>query len=223
MRTLRLLLAALAAAAVIPASASAAGTLQPGAYHETDAGSCTLNFVYTGAGKTFLGTAAHCVATVGQDVRDQDGETFGRVAVIGNQDVTAEDWALIEVLPGALSRVSPKVKGHPGYPTGVTTAAETLTGDTIQLSGYGVGFGTTPGTQERRQAVLNFDDANEYSVTGPLIFGDSGGPLVHIRTGKALGIVSRLCVGSCSEEGPTVQGIIAKAAAKGLSVSLRTN
>jgi hypothetical protein len=45
---------------------------------------------------------------------------------------------------------------------------------------------------------------------------------VHIGTGKALGIVSRLCAGACSEEGPTVQGILAKAASRGFSVTLRT-
>ena len=40
---------------------------------------------------------------------------------------------------------------------------------------------------------------------------------------KALGIVSRLCgAGACSEEGPTVQGILAKAAAAGFPITLRT-
>ena len=45
---------------------------------------------------------------------------------------------------------------------------------------------------------------------------------MHVKTGKALGIVSRLCAGACSEEGPTVQGILAKAAARGFPVTLRT-
>jgi hypothetical protein len=40
--------------------------------------------------------------------------------------------------------------------------------------------------------------------------------------GKALGIISRLCAGACSEEGPTVQGILAKAASRGFAVTLRT-
>jgi hypothetical protein len=208
--------------AVLPASSLAAGPIQPGTYHETDAGACTLNFVYDGGGKTYMGTAAHCVDSVGQSVRDQDGDTWGRVAFVGNADSTAHDYAFIEVLPAALARVNPAVKGHPSYPTGVTAAPETSAGDLVQLSGYGVGFDSTAATQEQRQAVLGGDDESEYSVTGPLIFGDSGGPLVHIDTGKALGIVSRLCVGVCTEEGPTVQGILAKAAARGFSVQLRT-
>ena len=69
---------AVAAAALAPSAASAAVTLQPGAYHETDAGPCTLNFAYTGGGKTYLGTAAHCVSAVGQRVRDIEGAEFGR-------------------------------------------------------------------------------------------------------------------------------------------------
>jgi hypothetical protein len=214
--------ATLAVAAVLPSAASAAVTLQPGAYHETDAGSCTLNFVYTGGGKTYLGTAAHCVASIGQSVRDIDGTDFGKVAFIGDQNTTAWDFAFIEVDPEDLGRVSPAVKGHPAFPKGSTTPAETLFGDSIQLSGYGLGYDTTPTTQEQRKAVMGTDDASTYTVSGPIHWGDSGGPLVHIGTGKALGIVSRLCAGTCSEEGPTVQGILAKAASRGFAVTLRT-
>ena len=212
----------MAVAFAAPAAASAAVTLQPGAYHETDAGSCTLNFAYSGSGKTYLGTAAHCVAQIGQRVRDIDGVEFGSVAFIGDQNTTAWDFAFIEVDAEDLARVSPAVKGHPAYPKGSTVPADTLIGDSIQLSGYGLGYGTTKPTQEQRQAVMGFDDASTYDVSGPIHWGDSGGPLVHIRTGKALGIVSRLCAGACSEEGPTVQGILAKAASRGFAVTLRT-
>jgi Trypsin-like peptidase domain len=214
--------ATLAVVAALPSAASAAVTLQPGAYHETDAGSCTLNFVYTGGGKTYLGTAAHCVASIGQQVRDIDGTVFGKVAFIGDQNTTAWDFAFIEVDPEDLGRVSPAVKGWPAFPKGATTPAETLLGDSIQLSGYGLGYDTTPATQEQRRAIMGSDDASTYTVSGPIHWGDSGGPLVHIGTGKALGIVSRLCAGTCSEEGPTVQGILAKAASRGFTVSLRT-
>lgn len=220
----RIILATAVAAlfAAFPAGASAAGTLQPGAYHETDTGACTMNFVYDGGDGPYLGTAAHCVAGVGDVVRDLDGDRFGAVAYIGNENSTADDWALIRVDAEDQGRLSAGVKGSPQYPTGVTTPTETSRGDSVQLSGYGLGFGTNPVTQERRVAVMGFDDASIYDVTGPLVFGDSGGPLVHIPSGKALGIVSRLCIGVCTEEGPTVQGIIAKAAAKGVNVSVRT-
>ena len=221
-RLLLTVLAAFAVATAVPSVAQAAVTLQPGAYHETDAGSCTLNFAYTGGGKTYLGTAAHCVANVGQRVRDYDNVEFGSVAFIGDANVAEWDFAFIEVDAEDLARVSPAVKGHPQFPKGSTVPSDTLTGDTIQLSGYGLGYGTTKATQENRQAVMGFDDAESYDVTGPIHWGDSGGPLVHIRTGKALGIVSRLCAGACSEWGPTVQGILAKAASRGFPVTLRT-
>jgi hypothetical protein len=222
-RTIQGALAALVVALALPGAAQAAVTLQPGAYHETDAGSCTLNFAYSGGGgQTYLGTAAHCVERVGQRVRDIEGVEFGSVAFIGDESTTEWDFAFIQVDPEDVGRVSSAVKGHPAYPKGSTVPSETLTGDTIQLSGYGLGYGTTPTTQERRTAIMGFDDTELYTVTGPIHWGDSGGPLVHVRTGKALGIVSRLCAGTCSEEGPTVQGILAKAAARGFPVTLRT-
>ncbi len=221
-RILSITLTAMALAIALPGAAQAAVTLQPGAYMETDAGSCTLNFAYAGGGRTYLGTAAHCVSGIGQPVRDIDGTAFGTVAYIGDENVTQKDFAFIAVDAEDLGRVSPAVKGHPQYPKGSTVPADTLLGDAIQLSGYGLGYGTTKQTQEGRQAIMGSDDAELYDVTGPIHWGDSGGPLVHVRTGKALGIVSRLCAGACSEEGPTVQGIIAKAAAAGFPVTLRT-
>jgi hypothetical protein len=224
MRPRSFLLPALVAAvlALAPATAQAAATLQPGAYHETDAGSCTLNFVYTGGGKTYLGTAAHCVERVGQRVRDIDGTQFGSVAFIGDADTTEWDFAFIQVDSEDLGRVSPAVKGWPMYPRGSTVPADTVTGDAIQLSGYGLGYGTTKTTQEQRTALHAFDDTEMYAVSGPIHWGDSGGPLVHKKTGKALGIVSRLCIGTCTEEGPTVQGILAKASSRGFAVTLVT-
>jgi hypothetical protein len=210
------------AAVCAPAVASAAATIQPGAYHSTSVGSCTLNFIYDGGGKTYAGTAAHCVTSIGEPVKDIDGVTFGNVAYIGDQNTTTRDYAFIEVNAASLSRVSAAVKGWPAFPKGYTVPTDTARGDQIQLSGYGLGFGTTKSTQENRKAVMGYDDSSLYDVTGPIDWGDSGGPLVHIATGKALGIVSRLCLGICSEEGPTVQGLLADAAAHGFAVTLRT-
>jgi hypothetical protein len=221
-KTLLAAAATIVTAVAAPTAAQAAVTLQPGAYHETDAGSCTLNFAYTGGGNTYLGTAAHCVESIGQPVRDIEGTVFGRVAFIGDADSTHWDFAFIEVDAEDVGRVSPAVKGHPAFPKGSTVPADTLTGDSIQLSGYGLGYGTTQTTQEQRTAIMGFDDTESYDVTGPIHWGDSGGPLVHRRTGKALGIVSRLCAGACSEWGPTVQGILAKAASRNFPVTLQT-
>jgi hypothetical protein len=221
-------LAAVAAVVIIALSAgpaSAGGILQPGAYHETDEGGCTLNFLFDGTGsllgKVYFATAAHCAGGVGDQVRDIDGDVFGTVAFIGDADVTETDYAFIQVLSSAVSRTSPRVAGHPGYPTGYTTASQTMTGDRIQFSGYGLGFDLTGPTRQSRFGVLTFDDDEIWGVAGPMNFGDSGGPLVHIPTGRALGIESRVCLGVCTDEGPTIQGVLAKASAAGFTVALR--
>ncbi|MDQ3849606.1 MAG: S1 family peptidase [Actinomycetota bacterium] len=222
-RTLLLVVLALALAAVAaPGTALAAGTLQPGAFVKTDTGECTLNFAYTDGATTYLGTAAHCVSGAGEVARDSDGQPFGEVALRGNPNLLAEDYAFIRVRASELSRVSARVKGSPQFPTGVTRPEDTRLGDTIQLSGFGLPFRLLGLTQERRIALMVRDDDATYQVIGPLLQGDSGGPLVHARTGRALGIVSRLCVGVCTEEGPTVQGVLARAAARGLVLRLLT-
>jgi hypothetical protein len=219
--------ALLVVSAEAPGAGAANEPIQPGVEISTSVGGCTLNFIYDGtgaqAGKVFGGTAAHCVSAIGQDVvLGSTGEVFGDVALIGDENSTVADYSFIEIRPAFLSRVSAAMKGNPSYPTGVATAAETAVGDLIQLSGYGVGFGLTGPTQERRVGVITYDDAELHEVVAPLIFGDSGGPLVHVASGKAYGIVSRLCLGVCEEEGPTVAGLLAKAAARGFTVTLRT-
>jgi hypothetical protein len=219
-----LLVLALAAAFLPSSSATAAdGYLQPGDYMVAGNAACTTNFVYDGpGGKTYIGTAAHCVSAVGQDVADLNGVVWGDVALIGDANDTAPDYAFIEVRSAHVSRVRPWVKGYPAYPTGYTVPTDTTIGDLVQISGYGLGFDFVRPTQEKRQAVFTGDTVSIANVIGPIDFGDSGGPLVHVKTGKALGIVSRLCTGACTETGPTVQGILGLAAARGWSFTLRT-
>ena len=220
----RVCVAVIAASFVTSAApAVAQDPIQPGDYMETGGSACTLNFVYDGGGNTYMGTAAHCVSKVGDDVALEDGTVFGDVALIGDEDTTEDDYAFIQVRPEFLGRVSPALKGHPTLPRGgYTRAAETAVGDRIQQSGYGLGANLTNITREQRQSVLTYDDSEIHTILGFSIFGDSGGPYVHLPTGKAFGIVSRLCVGLCQEEGPTVEGLLAKAAARGFTVQVRT-
>ena len=224
----KVFLATLAAVAVLAPvqPAHAAITIQPGMYMVAGNLACTTNFVFDGTGsyanRVFVGTAAHCVANVGQDVSD-GSTTWGDVFLIGNANSFMHDWAFIEVRSGFKSSVIPNVRGNTAYPTGIATPADTGMGDQVQISGYGTGFGTTNVTRERRVGVLNAHSTTYHSFFGPIIHGDSGGPLVHIRTGKALGIVSRLCAGEgiCSEIGPSVEGMVNAAAGQNFTVSLR--
>ncbi len=220
------LLATLAATLLLAPAAQAQTPIQPGAMLQTDAGQCTLNFVYDGlgrnAGKVYIGTAAHCGEEVGQEARDVDDKAFGTFAFLADPDDPARDYAFIEVAPEHLSRVDPALKGHPELPKGFTAPEETEAGDMIQMSGYGLGFGETQPTQENRQTILQSDDADIFTLSGPSVNGDSGGPFVHIPTGKALGLVSQygFTYGS-TDVGPTIQGVLAKAAKAGFPVSLR--
>lgn len=215
---------AMLAVPAAPPAYAANGLIQPGDYIETEVGGCTLNFLFqaTSSSRVYFATAAHCVEKVGEDVRNLAGEVFGDVALIGDADVTEHDYAFVEVRSGFVSRVSPAVKGWPQYPTGYTVSSETRTGDTLQQSGYGLGYDLTRLTQEQRFGYLTFDDAEVWGFAGAMNWGDSGGPLVHVRTGKALGIESRVCIGVCTDEGPTIEGVLAKVAARGLSLRLRT-
>ena len=223
----RLLLATLTASLCLVPAAQAQTKIQPGAMLQTDAGQCTLNFVFDGvgaknAGKTYIGTAAHCGEKVGQEARDVDDAPFGTFAFIADAGDAAFDYAFIEVAAEHLSRVDPALKGHPELPTGFTTPEETETGDLVQMSGYGLGFGETQPTQEMRQTVLQSDDADLFTLSGPSVNGDSGGPFVHIPTGKALGLVSQYgFTYAATDVGPTIQGVLAKAAKAGFPVTLR--
>lgn len=219
---------ALLGAALLPASTESAvgATFGPGDYMESTEQACTLNFVFDGtgprAGKVYVGTAAHCVNRVGEPISTDAFPNIGAVVLIGNADVTAQDYALIEVRSDLHGAVRASVRGYPQYPTGYTVSNETRIGERIQASGYGLGFDLTQPTREKRIGVLTYDNAELFEFAGAMMWGDSGGPLVHVPTGKALGIESRVCLGACTDEGPTVEGILAKAAARGYPLQLRT-
>jgi hypothetical protein len=221
---MRRTLLALALSAALPASAAAQETkIQPGASH---GGFCTFNFIFDGLGanlgKVYIGTAAHCVEKVGEPAAIGDEPPFGKVAFIHDAELAETDYAFVEVDPAHVDRVDPALKGHPEIPSGFTVPDETAAGDIIQMSGYGIGFGETQPTQEQRQVVLQSDDEQLYTLSGPSVNGDSGGPFVHVKTSKALGIVSRYGFDTASTDtGPTVQGILAKAAAKKFPVQFR--
>lgn len=187
----------------------------------TDVGGCTLGFAATGGGETYFMTAAHCVERVGDDVELEDGTVFADVAAIGDADDTARDWALLDVRNAFVPQVRGAVRGIPGTPTGSTTANETEAGDVLRFSGHGIPFFIDPITRENRYGVVVSDDGDMYTAVGMDSFGDSGGPIVHEASGKAYGLVSRLCLGVCTSEGPTIQGVLGKAAARGFALTLK--
>lgn len=243
MRRVSLTMAAtVALAATVAVDGGVAGAqdvaIQPGVSITMDGSFCTLNWIYDGtgpnAGRVYGGTAGHCVGGVGQDVALATGtlgeptETFGDVAYI-DDDL---DYAFIEIRPEFVPAVDPAMKGHPEFPTGVSTTETAAGGDIVQFSGHGTGFHLTEPTQEGRVGVLNDNDGTQHHAVGAVTPGDSGGPVGDATDGnKALGIVNTVGAGVdgeallvvlVGEGGVSLEGMLADAAAGGFPVRLRT-
>jgi hypothetical protein len=209
-------------ATLVPVRAGAATTIQPGDEVISSVGGCTLGFAADGGGSTYFLTAAHCVEKTGDQVELGDGTNLGTVAVIGNADDTETDWALIKVADARVSQVRGAVRGNESMPTGVAQSNETALGDLIQHSGYGVPWFVAAPLREMRVGVLTDQTPKIWVSVGPDTWGDSGGPVMHKSSGQALGLISRLCIGVCTSEGPTVEGILPQTANKGFPVTIRT-
>ena len=105
-------LAALMAAALIPASASAwapakTAAVHPGVQVFTEGAQCTANFVFQEASEVYLGQAAHCSGTGGQT--ETDGCTSGSLRLGTPVEVTGASR------PGSLaynSRLTMQAKGE---------------------------------------------------------------------------------------------------------------
>jgi hypothetical protein len=201
-------------------SVPAATPLQPGMYISTPVGSCTMGFVLDSPTTVYMATAAHCVSQVGDRVSTIDGTSIGRAALIGSADGPSTDWALIAIDSAYASRVKGSVIGHPTMPTGFNTQSNF--GDEVLYSGYGIPWEVAPATRTDRFGYMVSQDKSTYELIGSDTWGDSGGPIMLAKSGQAMGLVSRFCFGACTSEGPTVQGIIAQAAAKGVALKLRT-
>jgi hypothetical protein len=235
--TLKRLLAATAvfAALALPASASAR-TIQPGVPIESEGSFCTLNWIFDGAGGPYAGTAAHCVSRGGAVVNLATAplgdvvERIGTVALRGDPDTPGRDYAIIRVDPGAAGQLNPAMAGHPDIPTGVSRnyAKDNL----MQFSGNGVGFHVTNLTREQRVGVLNAIDGGHHDIIGAVTPGDSGGPVANVSDGNtAFGIVDTVGAGvnsgaltvvTAGEGGANLDFVLQDAAARGLSLTLRT-
>ncbi len=193
--------------------------IQPGAQVSTPVGSCTLNFVFTDATNTYIGTAGHC-ADAGDRVSNAAAGLFGTV-VFDEDGVT--DFALIRVDAGKVGLVSAGVRQW-GGPTGVASTSTAAAGDTLALYGFGIGFGSAAQTRPREGVLLSYNGV-EYRAETAAVNGDSGAPLLDLDDGKAVGIISHfdlVAAPPATDEGPTVDRIQARLAAAGFAVTLQT-
>lgn len=175
--------------AAIPASALAIQGIRPGSWMVSPSW-CTMNFVFRGHGRLFIGTAGHCVDRVGQAVTlfmaPDRLVRAGRVVQRKSRGPD-QDFALVRIRPGLRSRVSPKM-AIVGGPTGVFRGS----GRRVLFHvGHGVGIGT--GGTPRTGVSLRWR-RDHYVWAGAGTPGDSGSP-VRLSGGKAAGNLTHIVTG----------------------------
>jgi trypsin-like peptidase len=202
--------------ALAPAGAQAAGEIHPGVMTFTDGAQCTANFVFSDAGGTYVGQAAHCSGTggatetngcdsgslpIGTPV-EVDGATRpgtlvynSWIAMQGKGETSPDacdynDFALIELDPADVSRVDPTVPGF-GGPASVAPAP-TNTGATVYTYGNSSLRGGVSQLSPKEGRVVqsqgNGWSRDVYTAT-PGIPGDSGSGFLS-ATGQAIGVLS---------------------------------
>jgi hypothetical protein len=133
---------------------------------------CTANFVYSGGGQYYIGTAGHCVDRVGQHVYLQVntpgvGASIADVGTVSKfvDGGVGNDYSVIAIAPGFT--VDPKLPqgGPQGIYTGCGPAA-------VTHYGHGYGVAVAQGKLEGGLATNWYDDA--YGWTGVGAPGDSG-------------------------------------------------
>ncbi|HEX3828264.1 MAG TPA: serine protease [Sporichthyaceae bacterium] len=194
--------------------------IRPGVVTDTAGAQCTANFVYTAAGHTYLGQAAHCSDTgaetdtdgctsrslpLGTPVEIPGADVTGRLAYsswlamqqLGETDADAcayNDLALIEIPTADVAEVNPSIPVF-GGPNGLNTTG-TRAGDSVE----------SYGNSSLRQGIALLspktgtsigDDGHGwthsvYTVT-PGIPGDSGSAFLD-SSGHALGDLSTLSI-----------------------------
>jgi hypothetical protein len=214
--TLTTIVAAAALAAGVTSSASAAVT--PGVQTVADGAQCTANFVFTdAAGRTLLGSAAHCVGTGEQTDTNGclvDSLPYGsRIDVQGasqpatlvysswremraaGQDPASEacqfnDFALYELAPG--TEVDPTIPTF-GGPTGIGTSQSGDLGASYQNSGLRQGIALlSPKNSVTLSQTPEGWSYTVYTLT-PGIPGDSGSGYLNSQ-GQAFGVLSTIAL-----------------------------
>jgi hypothetical protein len=209
---------AIAAIALLPAGASAAGTgaIHPGVQTFTDGAQCTANFIYSDGTNTYIGQAAHCSGTGGNTATD--GCTSGTLPVGTQVQVTGannpgvmvynswatmqangekdadtcayNDIALIKLDPADAANVDPSVPGF-GGPTGVASLPATAGATVYTYGNSELRGGITKLSPKQGVVVQQIPSGwstDVYTLT-PGIPGDSGSGFMT-ADGKAAGILS---------------------------------
>ncbi|MFL5845591.1 MAG: serine protease [Solirubrobacteraceae bacterium] len=219
----RTLTLALAACALIPATASAwapaPGAIHPGVQTYTAGAQCTANFVFTDGGSTYIGQAAHCSGTgaatdtngctaqslpIGTPVEVTGADNPGTlvynswITMQANGEADEEtcaynDLALVKLNSADVAKVNPSVPGF-GGPTGV--AALGNTGAPVFTYGNSSLRGGVQKLSPKEGLVVERTPGG-WSTTvytvTPGIPGDSGSGFLT-STGQAAGVLSTVAI-----------------------------
>ena len=181
---------------------------------------CTANFIFASGSTRYVGTARHCVDSIGQEVTMQVDTTT--IAVVGTvshmtsgEGVPGNDWALVRIDPAVASKwgVSPAVPVV-GGPNGIYTGC-----DPTPVLHYGHGYGVAV-AQGKVEGGLATNWNNEgFGWTGFGAPGDSGSPVVTAG-GQAAGDFTHLIVDPTTYPGSTLAGTRITKALSQFGVSL---
>lgn len=203
--------------------------IKPGVQMLTDGAQCTANFVFKdGAGRVYVGYAAHCAGTGSSSDTDgcttkslplgtkvqfgTGGNLFSSGDIVGTGTLAYSSWrtmqrrgttdparcayndfALVRVDPGSVSKVNPTVPTW-GGPNAI--ASTTLkVGTTIYTVGNSsLRSGTAAATTGSILRVVGGGLAYDIRTSNPGIPGDSGSGFMDAR-GRAAGVLSTISVG----------------------------
>jgi hypothetical protein len=167
--------------------------IRPGAWMVAPAG-CTMNFIFQQGSSYAIGTAGHCVSSVGEPVtlltlapgtENPVLVNVGSVLTFRDNGL-GDDFGLVSVRPELNAWVDPTTAGV-GGPCGQYGGSGP---ETVWHYGHGVGIGT--GGTPRAGVALSWR-ADSYGWDGAAIFGDSGSP-VRVTDLKAAGNLTHLVV-----------------------------
>jgi hypothetical protein len=167
--------------------------IRPGSW-ELDPYGCTMNFVFAKSGALGIGTAGHCVDSVGQHVvlltlapssANPILVDIGTV-VARHENGVGDDFALVSIYPSLYPWVSATTAVVAG-PCGAYSGSGP---ETVWHYGQGLVIGT--GGTPRAGVALTWQ-ADAYGWDGLAIFGDSGSP-VRVTDLSAAGNLTHLVV-----------------------------
>lgn len=167
--------------------------IRPGAWMVAPAG-CTMNFIFQQGSSYAIGTAGHCVTSVGEPVtlltlapgtENPVLVNVGSVLTFRDNGI-GDDFGLVSVRPELNAWVDPTT-AVVGGPCGQYGGSGP---ETVWHYGHGVGIGT--GGTPRAGVALSWR-ADTYGWDGAAIFGDSGSP-VRVTDLKAAGNLTHLVV-----------------------------